>query len=281
MKLELPELFTIGSTGALSACDAPYDGDPRGLVLIFEKPLPGESYVMGIDPTVGITGWNRHMRTRDDIKVDNGAIEIIRAGRAGKPDVQVAEYAAPIDPEDLADIANVLGRMYGGNDDSGQALCIIEIYPGPGLLTQRKMINAQGYHHMFVWKYLDSMQVRNTLSLGWQSGPKSVRDLWIRGTRHIALGALKIFSTFLVDEMTHCEVDELKMTAKASSGKHDDRIRAMLMCIWAAHDWSYQVDEVETKVVAGKMPDWQRSDISSRRLHDAWEDRFAEISEEI
>ena len=280
MKPELHNLYTIGRQGTLEACEDPWDKDPRGLVLMFEPPRQNEAYVMGIDPTVGIVGWNRLLRTQDDVRTDNGAIEIIRVGRGGKPDVQVCEYAGPIDPEDLADIANVLGRFYGGNDESGQCLCIIEVYPGPGLLTQRKMINALGYHRMFIWKYLDSMSIKITTSLGWQSSPKSVRDLWIRGTRHITLGGIKILSQYLAEEMAHCEVDELKMTAKASSGKHDDRIRAMLMAIWAAHDWSYQVEEVKTEVRVGKEPDWQRSDISYEKMLDAWNDRFAELSEE-
>lgn len=275
--LVYPELYNIGYTGNLTSIEVPHDKDPRGLVLILEPPNPKETYVMGIDPTVGRVGWNRMLRTRDDLRTDNGAIEIIRVGRNGKPDIQVCEYAAPIDPEDLADVANILGRLYAGNDEMGQCLCIIEVYPGPGLLTQRKMLNALGYTNMFVWKYLDSISVKMTTSLGWQSSPKSVRDLWIRGTRHISLDKIKILSPYLAEELAHCEADEQKMTAKASSGKHDDRARAILMAIWAAHDWSYQVDTVRTEVTTTKQPDWQRSDISYEKMLDAWADKFSDI----
>jgi hypothetical protein len=245
-----------------------------------EPPSARETYVMGIDPTVGIVTWDRQLRTRDDLRTDNGAIEILRVGRNDNPDVQVCEYAAPIDPEDLADVANILGRLYGGNDDMGQCLCIIEVYPGPGLLTQRKMLNSLGYSNMFVWKYLDSMSVKLTTSLGWQSSPKSVRDLWIRGTRHITKKQIRILSPYLGEELAHCEADELKMTAKASSGKHDDRVRAILMAIWAAHDWSFQVETQKVEVSTTKQPDWQRSDISYDKMLDAWADRFAELQEE-
>lgn len=274
------DLYTIGNLGALTTIPAPYDKDPRGLILCMEPPSQRETYVMGIDPTVGIVGWNRILRTRDDLRTDNGAIEIIRKGRNGKPDVQVCEYAAPIDPEDLAYMANVLGRLYAGNDDTGQCLCIIEVYPGPGLLTQRMMLNSLGYHNMFIWKYLDSMSVKLTTSLGWQSSPKSVRDLWIRGTRHISLDKIKILSPYLAEELAHCEADELKMTAKASSGKHDDRVRAFLMAIWAAHDWSYQVEDMKVEVTTTKQPDWQRSDISYEKMLDAWADKFADLQDE-
>jgi hypothetical protein len=278
--MPLPEMYTIGRLGELEKAPAPVDTDARGLVLILEPPSSRETYVLGCDPTVGIVGWDRNFRTRDDLRTDNGAIEIIRVGRQGKPDVQVCEYAAPIDPEELADVANVLGRLYAGNNEEGQALTVIEVYPGPGLLTQRKMINALGYYNMFVWKYLDSISVKMSASLGWQSSPKSVRDLWIRGTRHITLDKVRILSPYLAEELAHCEADELKMTAKASSGKHDDRVRAFLMAIWAAHDWSYQIDEQKVEVVEGKQPNWQASDMSLERMYAAWEDKWAELSEE-
>ena len=276
--MALPEIYTIGHD-ELKKADPPEDGDARGYVLIFEPPSTREQYVMGCDPTVGRVGWNRQIRTRDDLRTDNGAIEIIKLGRMGKPDVQVCEYAAPIDPEDLADVCNTLGRMYSGSEESGQCLCCIEVYPGPGLLTQRKMINALGYYNMFVWKYLDSMSVKLSTSLGWQSSPKSVRDLWIRGTRHISRDQVKVLSPYLAEELAHCEADELKMTAKASSGKHDDRVRAFLMAIWALHDWSYQIEETPTKVIEGKAPNWQASDMSLDRMYDAWNDRFDELSQ--
>jgi hypothetical protein len=70
------------------------------------------------------------------------------------------------------------------------------------------------------------------------------------------------------------------MTAKASSGKHDDRARAFLMAIWAAHDWSYQVEEHKEEVTEGKPVDWQRSDLTLEKMYEAWSDRFAELSED-
>lgn len=279
--MKVPELYTIGRKSLELAPDIA-DDDPRGLVCIFEPPSPRETYVMGIDPTVGIVGWNRELRTRDDYRTDNGAIVVIAVGRNGKPDRQVAEYAAPIDPEDLADVADCLGRLYAGNDENGECLCIIEVYPGPGLLTQRKMINHLGYSNMFVWKYLDSLAARPTQSLGWQSSPKSVRDLWIRGTRHITKGLITIRSPFLAEELSDCEADQLKMTAKASFGSHDDRARAALMAIWAAHDWSYQV-ELDTPVTVSEgnqNRNWQSSDISYDKMKEAWEERWDQLSEE-
>jgi len=258
------------------------DNDPRGIIWMYEEPQTRATYVMGIDPTVGITNWDRSLRTIDDFKTDNGAIEILRVGRQGKPDVQVCEYAAPIDPEDLADVANALGRLYSGQDENEQCLCIIEVYPGPGLLTLRKMINQYGYTNHFIWKYLDSYTTKPTNSLGWTASPKSVRDLWIRGSRHINRGGITIHSRHFVEEMTDAEQDPVKMTAKAAYGAHDDRLRALLMAIWAAHDWSAQIETESHSRVESGVPaaNWQTSDISTERLYESWEERFAEISDE-
>ncbi len=45
-------------------------------------------------------------------------------------DIQVAEFAAPIDAEDAAGVVNFLGRMYAGASEEDQALAIIEVQPG-------------------------------------------------------------------------------------------------------------------------------------------------------
>lgn len=276
--MKLPDLYTIGRE-EIEKVEAPHDSDARGLVLILEPPSIRETYCMGIDPTVGLVGWNRSKRTRDDFRIDNGAIEIVKLGRQGKPDTQVCEYAAPIDPEDLAEVANILGRMYAGNDEMGQCECVIEIYPGPGLMTQRKMMDYLGYSNMWRWQYLDGSTVLPTASFGWRSSPKSVRDLWIRGTRHISRAQVNILSPYLAEELAHCEADEHKMTAKAASGKHDDRVRAFLMATWVLHDWNYQVEDTPVSVTEGKAPSWQASDMSVERMWAAWEDRFQELSE--
>lgn len=278
-----PNGWTISGRHELERFDLDgWDGDPRGIVWMYEEPKPREVYVMGVDPTVGITSWDRSLRTEDDIKTDNGAVEIIRMGRNGAPDAQVCEFAAPIDPEDLADVCNALGRLYAGNDDNEQCLSIIEVFPGPGLLTLRRMISTFGYTHQFVWKYLDSYAMKHTQSLGWTASAKTVRDLWIRGSRHINRGMVRIRSPYFVEEMTDAEMDPIKMSAKATYGAHDDRLRALLMAIWAGHDWTGQVEtESHSRVEVGvPAANWQSSDMSADDMFEAWEERFAELTED-
>ena len=277
-----PKAYHVGSDAKLMpATRMEIDDDARGLVWMFEPPRPRATYIMGIDPTVGIVDWDRSLRHVDDVRTDNGAIEIIRVGRLGDQDVQVCEYAAPIDPEALADVANGLGRLYGGDTDDTQCLCIIEVYPGPGLLTLRRMINHFGYTNQFVWKYLDSYAARQTASLGWTASPKSVRDLWIRGSRHIIQKKISLRSPWLVEEMSDCEKDPQRMAARAIFGSHDDRVRAILLAIWAGHEWSSDIETEKVETGEGEnQPDWQKSDITDRDLAIAWEDRWCELSGE-
>ena len=79
--------------------------------------------------------------------------------------------------------------------------------------------------------------------------------------------------------MRNCEVDPVKMWGRGVNGSHDDRVRAMMMCLWATHHWSSQVDTAPQRVIEGHEPNWQSSDITSAQLAERWEERFAELSE--
>src|SRR5215471_10357239 len=127
MIVKPPSEFRVsGKHRIIRSTDEVYDGDPRGIIWLFEPPSPRGRYVMGVDATQGRTGWSRYNRTEDDSDIDNGAICVLRLGRGepGTPqftsDAQVAEYAAPIDPYDLSKAVNFLGRLYSGRDEDGQ-----------------------------------------------------------------------------------------------------------------------------------------------------------------
>ena len=275
----MTDTLAIGKYGELIHTTVS-DRDPRGIIWIYEAPDPRATYFMGIDASKGVTGWSRELRTRDDLRTDNGAIEIVRKGVGDKQDVQVCEYAAPIDPYDLSTYANALGRLYGGSNEDGQCLAIPEVWPGPGLPLLRELINRYGYTNIYVWRYVDSLRPKLTTQLGWTSNEKTTRDLWIRGTRHIVHDRIRIFSPHLIEEMTDCEEDPIKMMGKAIYGKHDDRVRAFLMAVWAAHDWSLEVETVSTfDTHPVSNVNWQASDISVEEMTEQWNEHFSELVE--
>src|SRR6266436_2478220 len=152
----------VGRNEIIASADPDYD-DPRGMLWLWEPPRRNANYIVSCDPSYGIAGWNRFLKRENDEEVDNGAVEVIRCGN---PDVQVAEFAAPVDAEDIAMVVNFLGRMYCGTSEDEQALAIVEVQPGPGLLTQRELINRYGYTNLFPWQHLDSMAVEVTRAYG-------------------------------------------------------------------------------------------------------------------
>jgi len=273
--------YFVANAGMVPCHAEDLDNDPRGIIWMYEPPEPRGIYVMGIDPTAGLPMWNRYARTDSDYRVDNGVIQILKIGRGEEiPDRQVAEFAAPIDPEDLADVANVLGRVYGGNHEEGQAKCIIEIYPGPGLLTQRRMLQY-GYGNMFVWSYLDGMTRTMTRSLGWTSSPKSTRDLWLRTSRHVIRGGVELRSPWLVEEMADAQMDRTGMRAQHIYGGHDDRWTAMQLAIWCGREWEMDVESVASDVRTDASPiNYQATPITYAEMMDEWEEKFTSMMEE-
>jgi len=252
------------------------DDDPRGIVWMWEQPRRNATYCMGIDTTNGLIPWDRSLRKGDDTDTDNGVIEVIRLGREGAPDFQVAEYAAPIDHEALGDVANLLGRVYGGNSEDGQCLAITEVHLGMGLPTIRRMMDA-GYLNHFVWQQIDKLQVTNTQSYGWYASPTAVRILWEKFRKQLALKAIRINSKWLVEELADILWDPFSKTANAASGKHDDRIRGLALTQWASHGWgqSPQLESTEqVQKVSGKKLDWQRSAVT-------WEQMESEMEEMV
>lgn len=226
--------------------------DVRGLLLCWRKPDPHSTYYMGIDPTRGITGWNRDLRLQQDKNIDNGVIEVLRLGRRGEPDEQVAEYAAPIDTLDLARVAAKVGRLYSGTSDRG-CMAIVET-TGVGITTQEEMLRRYHYYNMYIWEKLGSTQgVQRTTVYGWQASKDSNLALWLKCHRHMDQKRVLINSPWLVDECADATSDWVTAQVRAKWGAHDDRLRAFFLSIWAAHSWSY-ADEDATDLARQDEP---------------------------
>lgn len=258
--------------------------DVRGQLLVWEPPSKNADYIIGCDPTTGIIGWNRHLRSAEEEKHDNAAIEVFRRGRrlpTGKePDVQVAEWVAPLDAEDLADVCNFIGHLYGGSHEDGQALMCIEVYPGTGWMTQRILMSKYGYHRLPPWLVEGrGFSQRDTGQFGWKSNVHTRRDLWTRGASHINRMKAIIHSPYFIEEMVDCTPDNfLAVTARALGGRHDDRVVAGLIALWFANEWELGAEPTEPTVLEqSDAPEWQATDISAARLGEEWNDRVAHL----
>jgi len=262
--------------------------DPRGQLLVWEPPLEWADYVVGCDPTMGILGWNRLMRTDEEENHDNAAIEVFRRGgwKEGQkqPDVQVAEWVGPLDAEDLGYVCNFVGRMYAGSSEEQQALMAIEIAPGPGWLTQRVLNSQYGYERFPPWLVEGSNMIqRDTGKRGWISNVHTRRDLWIRGAGHIKRQKVILNSKHFVEEMVACKPDNfLSLTARAqrsgTTGLNDDRVVAGLIALWFCNEWIVGAESTEPSPRQDTaQPDWQLSAMSAEDMAEAWDGRLSEL----
>ena len=305
---EFPQTLYVAGDSLIPYVEESWESitrDPRGLLLMFEPPRKGARYIMGMDPTQGITGWSRSLRVDGDHKVDNCAIEIFavdeikedlftidekgdrvpdidpitRRQKVHYRDLQVAEWAGPVDAVEAARIANLLGRIYAG-DAEDQCELIFEAWPGPGLLTTQELLRLN-YSNLWHWEYIDSV-AEETQRIGWRSTRESQKLLWYRARRHLMNKNVRIQSRFLLDEYANAEIDLDKMRARAAYGFHDDRFMAANLCFWAGHAWTYDPERSEIPVLTSPVLDYQsfaptlgeESSFKSWREHatDGWED---------
>ena len=276
----MQESFFV-SGNSLKLCresDESIANDPRGLCHIWEEPRAHARYIMGCDPTVGITGWSRFSRIDGDHKTDNGAIEIFRVDGIREPilkdgvpeideitkapkflyrDVQVAEFFAPVDSVEIARIANVLGRVWAGDSDD-QCEFIFESYPGPGVLTLQELLRL-GYQNLWQWELIADNVAEPTNHIGWRSWRESQKILWFRSRRHLLERRAKIYSPWLVAEYANAVIDIDKMRAKSAYGFHDDLMQAANMCFWAGHKWTYDPERTWEPVTESPVFEAQRA----------------------
>ncbi len=265
------------SLTASSESEESLSADPRGVVWMWEEPIRSAKYLASFDPSVGITGWNRGLRTDGDHKTDNGALVIFRIDairlplfkRAGEPDIdtltkaqrfimrdlQVAEYAAPVDAVEIARVANMMGRIYAGDEDD-QCELIFESYPGPGMLSLQELLRL-GYGNLWQWEKIADNVAEQTSHIGWYSGRETQKILWYRSRRHLMERRALIRSPWLVAEYANAVIDVDKMRARAAYGFHDDRLQAANMAFWAGHRWTYNPDRTDEPVTDKPLVEWQ------------------------
>ena len=269
-----PDAFHVGGSN-IARCTESWESikdDPRGLLLMWHEPKPNAQYIVACDPTMGITSWSRATKKDGDEKIDNCAIEIFQSEAIPMPlfnedgtpkidpatkqqafirrDMQVAEYAGPVDAVEAARICKLLGRIYQGSDEE-YARLIYEAWPGPGVLTTQELLRLN-YTNIWMWEYITG-EAEETNRMGWQASLQSMKILWMRSRRHLMERKAKIYSQWLVEEYANAVVDLEKMRAKAAYGYHDDRFCAANMAFWAAHRWSYDESPPEPVTSTGNM----------------------------
>ena len=74
--------------------------------------------------------------------------------------------------------------------------------------------------------------------------------------------------------MTDCMADAYTLIGEARSGRHDDRVMALLFAIWAAHDWALGEEPVESSAIStGDGKNWQATDCSYESMLEQWDEQ--------
>ena len=192
---------------------------PGGRLRIWEKPMPGEAYYIGADIAHGIEGR------------DYSCAQVIRIGRGGAPDEQVAEWHGWISPTPFGDTLAAMGYYYNTCEVSSEI-------NDCGQKTYMQLFRILGYPQLFRWKHYD--RVKNFYSdlMAWQTTSKT-RPLLITNMRErIMDGVIKLHSYELLDEMFTFASDDDGGRFEGQDN-HDDTIFAAMICLWCAHDSDY------------------------------------------
>jgi hypothetical protein len=187
---------------------------------VWEEPKEGETYGLGWDCSYGIGQ-------------DNTAGIIIKKGRFGEPDVQVAEFATPwMAAMDAWPVMMAVGTWYAGAGRV-QPRQVIECYAAGGEVAQKEL-QKRGWHHFHQWEHYDVAMKQRSNRIGWYTNHwsrdamleyiiKAFKDQWI-----------DIRSPWLLNEASTLESDE-RQKLQAMLGRKDDRFMALAMVYFSLH----------------------------------------------
>ena len=172
-------------------------------VLIWETPLKGFKYVIGVDPAEGVGG-------------DSAAVEVFNA-QTGE---QVAEFASSsISPDRLAYMVIELGNWYN------KALLVVESNNHGHAVLQ---ILGRKYYNLYRRKTIDKISGQETDRLGWNSNGTTKPLLVDNLEEAVRMQSISLRSEELVKEMKVFVQTDVpgKMGYGAEGSAHDDRVIA-------------------------------------------------------
>lgn len=185
---------------------------PYGPLRVYEGPVTGGLYAIGGDVTEGI-----------DKKSDFAALQVLKL-----PEVkQVATYHAQVRPDDLADVAAALGKLYNW------ALLAVE-NNAAGVASNLRLSQTLYYPNLYRREIFDGEQRQFTSKIGWQTN---------RASKPVAITALRegldedliLFRDLpTLDEMM-TYIQHKDGSLGAVQGKNDDLVMALAIALQAAY----------------------------------------------
>ena len=194
---------------------------------VWEKPVRGYNYTVGVDPS---GGGGR----------DNASIDVLRVGQNGEPDVQVAQFYCPvISPSELPPFVQAVSLWYGKwMEPMPEAYLAPEtqVNLGDPITWQ---LQKEGYTNFHRNRRYDTVDKGPTNRLGWVTSYTS-RQLMLDAQKlAIESGWLHVNSERTLTELEGQEGEETeagKTRFDHSSSTHDDSIFSLGIAYFVSHD---------------------------------------------
>lgn len=231
---KFPEAFSIGQhyrLHKLHEFDLDFDRFPLGALVMWEPPMPGASYTIGVDPSWGIGQ-------------DKCAIHVLRNGTLKQKDAQVAEFAADdLNPHDLTPICYMLGNLYNNTVEGTEALMSIECNLTDSTIYELR--NTYQYSNLFIWKSYDNINNVWTNKLGWWTTARTRPKIIVKAVHYINQQWWDVPSPWLLGEMQTIQKAKDKERVEAATGFNDDLFMAAAIALWSAHDTEFNTEGFE------------------------------------
>ena len=180
---------------------------------IWEKPIPGERYCMGVDVSLGNDGG------------DYSCVQVVKLSSGHEKDEQVACWHGLIVPEDLATICFAVGHYYN------EALAAVEVN-SMGMVTNSFLIRNLEYENIYRFKRMDRLKNWMTDIIGWWTDEKSKRALMSCMSKALLSDTFLIRDHWTVDEMYDFNQDY----EAEGDGAHDDYLMALHIALYCGHE---------------------------------------------
>jgi hypothetical protein len=193
---------------------------------IWEKALPGEKYVVGVDVALGQKG------------ADYSSCTVIKISANAQLDEQVAQWHGYMDPHNLTDIVLALCWYYN------EALAAVEVNSF-GMATNTRLMRDYEYENIYRFKRMDRLKHFMTDIVGFWTDYKSKRTLISFCSKMMLDNQILIRDKYLIDEFRDFTEDGAE-----GDGAHDDICMSFMIALYCAHEGEFE--EKRTKPSAAK-----------------------------
>lgn len=237
---------------------------PEARIILFEPPLEGRRYILGVDTMTGIS------ETDNPDQADYHCATVLRDGYNDQngtwhpPNVVARTVPCRWEIDVLSDWVWALSWFYGGQTS---ALTVIETNKDRGLILLLKERGLNLYQRTTDDGHGDVSRPKLTGKFGFNTtgGYKENTRNWIIEQLAAAIrdfdelqGGLRMHDLITMKELEHFEVDHKTGKAAAATGHHDDSVMALAMAFNFRHQGTIYRSPV-------KVPLWDRPPRKSRR----------------